>query len=249
MGNSIKKAPIFIGGLENSGKTSFLCALIEVAKSRGREIATFKPFDTGLLKRNADEAPGDGELFCRKMAGEPTEGLVSPYIAHETYPVEMALRRDGITINEAFLRERIAVLSGRYRDLFIELPPGLFTPVSEKKLAYEWMLSFSDRIVWIIHPIAGQLEHNLAEIDLLKRLQCQIHLVLNNATKITDQDLLFFQWGKIESFAAQQIEGMTPFVEDLPNNGETMKQKTIEAVPSLLNTLLGDCLPLIESKP
>ena len=245
MSNKFKKAPIFIGGLEKSGKTSFLCALIDVAKNCDQDIAAFKPFDTGLLKRNAEDRVGDGELYCRKMSGEPMESLISPYVAHESYPVEMAFRRDGITINEGFLRSRIKILFDHFRDVFIELPPGLFVPVSEKKMVYEWMLSISSRIIWIIHPTLGQLEHNLAEICLLKKIGCHISLVLNNASKIIDQDLLFYQWEKIESFTGQQIEGMIPFIEDLPSNSKIMKQKSIDNIPALLGTLFG---PMVRAK-
>lgn len=239
MSDRSEKTPIFVGGLESCGKTSFICALMDIAGSCGRDIAAFKPFDTGLLQRNAEDVPGDGELFCRKMSGKPMVNLVSPYVAHEQYPIEMAFRRDGITIDETFLRDRIGILFDRFRDVFIELPPGLFAPVSEQKLVYEWMLSVGNRIVWIVHPTPGQLEHNLAEICLLKNSGCRISLVLNNASKVVDQDLLFYQWEKIESLAGQQIEGMIPFVEDLPNNGETMRKKTADNIPSILKDLLG----------
>ncbi len=246
MNDKFKKKPIFIGGLERSGKTAFLSALIDVAKSCDQDIAAFKPFDTGLIKRNADDVMGDGERYCQKMIGEPSEGLISPYIAHENYPIEMAFRRDGININEIFLQDRIKILYDHYQDVFIELPPGMLAPINEKKMVYEWMLSISNRIIWVINPILGQLEHNLAEINLLKSLNCKFHLVLNNATKITDQDLLFYHWEKIESFAQQQIEGMIPFVDDLSLNNEIMKQKSIENIPSLRENLFG-LMPVEES--
>ncbi len=239
MNNKTKKQAILVGGLGKSGKTAFLSALIDVAKVCDKDIAAFKPFDSGLMKRNADDVLGDGELYCQRMVGEPMEGLISPYIAHESYPIEMAFRRDEIRVNEIFLQDRVKILFDNYKEVFVELPPGLFAPVTEKKMVYEWMLSISNQIIWVVHPVLGQLEHNLAEINLLKSLDCEFHLVLNNASKITDQDLLFYHWEKLESFAGKQIEGMIPFIDDLQDNAELIKQKTIANVPGLLENLFG----------
>ncbi len=72
------KSPIVVAGLENTGKTTFINAILQQAKKKGQSGSALKPFELGLLKRNANEAFSDGELFCKNMQGEPMETLVSP---------------------------------------------------------------------------------------------------------------------------------------------------------------------------
>ena len=111
-----------IAGLEKSGKTAFICALIKLAAKRHIQAAAFKPFDKGLLKRNAIEMLGDGERYCRYMSGDPMETLVSPYCANEDYPMEMSFRRDGIRISWDLLKQRLKILDDLYDVTLIELP-------------------------------------------------------------------------------------------------------------------------------
>ena len=73
--------PIFIGGLSNSGKTTLICTLIQIALKNRKNFAGFKPFDTGLIQHNADETKTDGEIICANMVGDPMNTLVSPYVA------------------------------------------------------------------------------------------------------------------------------------------------------------------------
>ncbi|MCP4756556.1 MAG: AAA family ATPase [Proteobacteria bacterium] len=233
-------SPIIVAGLEKSGKTSLICALIQIAFKHGLALAAFKPFDTGIIKRNAEERIGDGELFCRNMTGEPMEALVAPYIANEDYPVEMAFRRDSIKIDWNFIRERLKILGDLYNSTLVELPPSLFTPITEKKMTFEWLQESGSRLIWLIHPTQQQFERNLAEIHLLKSLGLNVHLVMNNASKITNQDLLFYIWEKIEKFTEQEMEGMIPFVKNLETDFVKLGSKIEENLPGLMDRLFGN---------
>jgi len=87
---NLKKPPFLINGLSNSGKTTSICGLIKIGLTRQQYFAGFKPFDTGLMKRNASEQLSDGEIYLNHMTGEPTEGLVSPYMGHVTCTLFLA---------------------------------------------------------------------------------------------------------------------------------------------------------------
>ncbi len=230
--------PIVVAGLSNSGKTTFICSLIQLGYQFKLNLAAFKPFDTGLLERNAEERSSDGDQFCGVMTGEPAETLVAPYIAHESYPLEMSLRRDGIKIDWSFIKERMRILNDLYDRTLVELPPSLFTPITEDKLAHEWLRETSCQIIWLIHPLLSQFEQNLAEIHLLKDLEIQYHLVMNNASKNTNQDLLFYVWEKIEKFSGQQLEGMIPYLRHPDNLFVKLGSKLEENLPSIINRLL-----------
>ncbi|MCG8335745.1 MAG: dethiobiotin synthase [Proteobacteria bacterium] len=230
--------PIVVGGLESSGKTSLICSLLKMAEANGNSCAGFKPFDKGLLKRNAADQQGDGEKFCGLMKNEPMETLVSPYCAHEDYPLEMSFRRDGIGISWNIIKERIAILDETYDKTYIELPSSLLSPVTEESMIIDWLKELQAPIIWMIHPLQDQFYRNLYETKLLKDSGLDYTLVFNNASQITDQDLLFYTWEKIESFAGQEAAGMIPFVPALNESFDHMVEKLKEFLPDVVDSVL-----------
>ena len=235
----LKNPPILIAGLPQAGKTAFICAMIRLAEKRGLKAAAIKPFDTGLLNRNAREQLRDGELICKIMGGDPTESLVAPYVAHEDYPLEMALRRDGVKIEWEKIYERLLLLDEQYDLTFLECPASLFTPLNEEKSAHEWVADLGQEIVWITHPVQEQFTHNLAEIQLIKNLDLQVYYLLNNASKIKDQDLLFYIWEKLESVTQQTMAGMIPFDRDIDNTFENLAGLIEDSIPATVEALFS----------
>lgn len=229
---------VVVAGLSRCGKTAFICALMQLGRRSGIELAALKPFDVGLIRRNALEEISDGELFCQNMTGDPMEILVSPYVANEFYPIEMAFRRDGIKINWGFLKERLSILNDLYSATLIELPGSLYTPITEKKMGFDWLQESDNRGVYLINPVAEQFEQNLAEIALLKRLNLEIDLVINNTAPVQNQDLLLYIWEKIEQLAEQQIVGMIPYVRNLGHDFARLGDKTAAAIPGLIDRLI-----------
>ena len=231
--------PVMIAGLEKSGKTTFICAVARLAKQKNMDIAGFKPFDIGLLDINAKEARSDGELICQNMEGNPSQTLVSPYMAHEIYPFEMAFRRDGIRIDWGIVAEHLQVLSQRYDQTLIELPPGLFMPLNEKKMVFDWVKETGNSLIWLLQPQVDQFHRNLAEINHLKNLGIRFHLVINNTVQIFDQDLLFYVWDKIEKFTDQEVVGMIPYVKGLTEDFEKIGHEIDRNISGLIKTVLN----------
>ena len=229
---------ILVGGLGKSGKTTFICSLLNLAKQKGKNFAGFKPFDVGLLEHNAREEKSDGELICDFMQGEPMVTLVSPYLAHESYPVELSFRRDGIRIDWNFINDRMKLLDQLYDKTLIEMPPGLLTSLTEDKMAYQWGKEVSKQVIWMIRPEQHLLESNLSQINLLQTAGFTIFLVFNNCSKKFDQDLIFYFWEKLEKFADQQLEGMIPYFEKPLENLDPFNEKLQENLPTLINYLL-----------
>ncbi len=231
------KSPIVIGGLKKSGKTSLICSFLQMAEEKGMSCAGFKPFDKGLLKRNALEEFADGEKFCRLMKGEPMETLVSPYCAHEDYPLEMSFRRDGIGISWNIIKQRMEILEEAYDQTFIELPSSLLTPVTEETMIIDWLKELKSEIIWIIHPQQNQFYRNLLELKLLKDSGLSVTLVFNNASQIIDQDLLFYSWEKIEKYTGQEAVGMIPFVPTLDVTYDRLVDKVKEFLPDFVEAV------------
>ncbi len=232
------KSPVLIGGFEKTGKTSFIRALLRIAAQKKLNYAAFKPFDTGILKLNAEEMQSDAELICLDMKGNPMETLVTPYFANEAYPIELSFRRDGIKIKETYIQERLKILDDLYDYTLVELPPSLFMPVTDKVMVCDWIKELGSPLVWLIHPLDEQFTHNLAEIHFLKSLGIDFHLVLNNVSGIRDQDLLFYIWEKIEAFADQEFAGMIPYIKEIDSSLENFEKGVAENIPKLLDELI-----------
>lgn len=230
--------PIFFGGLPGAGKTTLICTLIQIALNDEKRFAGFKPFDTGLIQHNANETQMDGELICANMTGDPMGALVSPYIAHENYPHEMAFRRDGIRVDWNFIQKRIEILNDNYHQTLIELPPSLFTPITEQKMVIDWLAESKNSIIWVINPVREEFSQNLTEIQHLKSSGIPFDLVINNASKIMDQDLLYYIWEKVEEFAEIELFGMIPFIKNLDFNYKKPIPMIEKFTPDLIKKFL-----------
>lgn len=239
MTDNEKRPPVVIAGLNNAGKTTFICTLIQLGYRSNLNLAALKPFDNSLLYRNAEELPSDGALFCQQMTGDPMETLVSPYIAHEQYPIEMAFRRDGIGINMGFLNERLGILGDLYDLTLLELPGGICTPIKEEKTVSNWLTELKYRVIMVLNSAGDQFEQNLAQITLLKGLNLEMELVINNTAPIEDQDLLFYMWEKYEQLAELEIAGMIPYIRDLEQDYTQMTDKLASALPNLIGSLFN----------
>ncbi len=234
------KSPIIIAGLESTGKTSFICSLLQLGKERQLNGAGFKPFDSGLLKRNAVEQLGDGELFCLQMVGEPAETLVSPYCAHEDYPLEMSLRRDGINIKWSLVQERMKLLNDLYDFTCIELPGSLFTPITEEMMVIDWLKNLEGEIIWMFHPEQYRFNQNLSELKCLMALDLDFSVVFNNVTPQIDQDLLFYIWEKTEKFTVREAAGMLPYVGKQQTIYPELGSKIEDNLSALLESFIAD---------
>gem|GEM_PF-2190785 len=237
MSDKVKRLPLFVGGLSGAGKTTFCCAMLRLAQEYGLKAGGFKPFDVGLLERNAKEQFHDGQLFCQNMPDDPNENLVSPYLAHERYPIEMAFRRDGIRIDWKLVQQRLQIFNQTYDRTFLELPGGLHEPLAKDIILIDWMKQVGRQAVWIIQPKLSLFEHNLMELKLLKEEGFKLHIVINNLAKTIDPDLLFYMWQKIEDVLDQQLEGMIPFIPSWKSGKRLMIVAMEENLPNLIRSV------------
>ena len=113
-------------------------------------------------------------------------------------------------------------------------------PITEKKQYYEWMLSFSNTIFWVMDFNVDQFPHNLAELHHLRKLGCDITLIFNNSRKLQDQDLMFYLWEKMESNLEMQAVGIIPYIENLSENTEGLVNKMEDNMGALIESVLND---------
>lgn len=204
------KKPLFITGDVHSGKTLLIKGLLSGLTQSKQNPAAFKPFDTGLIRQNALEQELDCEAFAQLMSGEPSSNWITPFLANEPYPVEMALRRDGLKIDWRLVHSRQKSLSDHYSHLIIETPPGLATPLDEEHQVLDWLVKEKAEVLYLVEPQSGGLNAALLEVEQLERSGLQYHLLFNNRSRLLDGDLMFYQWEKLEAASNRQAIGMLP---------------------------------------
>ena len=229
---SKEQKPFVIAGLQSAGKTNLILSMIAYGKSQGRNYAAFKPFDLGIITANATESDTDSEKFCEAMAHEPMTTLVTPYIAHEEYPIEMSFRRDGIKVDPKLLESRLHVLNQTYDQTLIELPSGIMTPITESINSLEWAKELQAPLLYLLSPVLGAFEAQMAEIQILKESGLEFSFAFNNPVQPKDADYQFYLWEAVEKLTGLQAEGMFPFVDEV--NEANLADALSEHLPQLI---------------
>jgi dethiobiotin synthetase len=109
------------------GKTHFAEALLRALQAHGTKVAGIKPIESGVEDPSATDAArlARASTFHVKRFGYAFEEGVSPHLA---------ARRSGETIDTAKLRDEIAAACRQVDLLLVELPGGLFSPVTATEL-------------------------------------------------------------------------------------------------------------------
>jgi len=229
---------IVIAGCLASGKTSILCALIQiVARKYNQQIAGFKPFDNGLIRNYAKEEFFDGELIQKAMTTPPHITMISPYVANENYPIEMAFKRDGIQVDWEFVQNCLNVLHSTYDGVLIEAPPGLYTPITEGKNFFHWLPKISRKVIWIVCPGKTAFELNFSYLEHLRYHHFQVQIIINNANKFKDQELLFYFWKKLEEYSSFPVVGMIPYFKELQDDRDGFACKVEDNLKEMIEKL------------
>lgn len=231
-----KHKKILVSGLQGSGKTNLILSLLSKSKIEGRGLGAFKPFDKGLLAKNATESATDAELFAALMEKEPMTTLITPYMAHESYPLEMSYRREGIKVDFEHVRTRLQVLCQTYSQVWIELPESLMSPLVEGRTVLDWAKEQKAPLVHVINPMPETFGWELAEINALVESGLELYMVINNPNQPQDADYLFYLWETIEKQTGLQIEGMHPHLIDADD--ETRIEALAKHLPNLTDRFL-----------
>lgn len=218
------KTTLYVAGLPKVGKSLLIQGLIHLLHSQGHNPGGSKPFDVGLIQKNAQDLTLDAQSFAESMQGEPSTNWITPYFGNENYPIEMALRRDGIQVNWKILQQRQHSLATHYNPILVETPGGLCAPITEQIQVIDWLITEQAHLIYLICPKAKRLNETLLEIRLLQESKLEYSLVFNHPGPIKDGDFLFFQWEKVEAAANKQALGM------LPNITEPDPHKVAQAI-------------------
>ncbi len=106
------------------GKTHVSCALVRCAAERGQVIG-YKPIESGVdgsSITDAERLTAASSFHVKRLPGHRLRAALSPHLA---------ARLEGVTIEWDPIARFITDLRAKDVDVLVELPGGLFTPVTE----------------------------------------------------------------------------------------------------------------------
>jgi dethiobiotin synthetase len=131
------------------GKTHLTTALATLAGQTREDavVAAWKPIESGVGSDPTDhDALREASSFHVKQDLDLLYGLAAPISPH------LAARREGVTIDLAPVVERARLLRARAHLVLVELPGGLFTPLSDDALNIDLLRALAPTATILVAP-------------------------------------------------------------------------------------------------
>jgi dethiobiotin synthetase len=133
-------------GIGNTHLTTGLATLAQRSRE-GAVVAAWKPIESGVGTGPTDHAAlRDASTFHVKQDLDLLYGLVAPISPH------LAARQEGVAIDLAPVLERAQLLRARADLVLVELPGGLFTPLSEDLLNLDLLRALAPAATILVAP-------------------------------------------------------------------------------------------------
>lgn len=150
---------LFISGTDTGvGKTAVAAALARQLRAAGKDVAYFKPVQTGV----AEEEVGDAQFVAAQAAVPVHEGQRLPA---PLAPAEAA-RQAGTEIDLGPLLATARELATRHEVLLVEGAGGLLVPLDEAESMADFCSRLGARLVLVARPGLGTLNHTALSLHL-----------------------------------------------------------------------------------
>jgi len=216
---------ILVAGLKNAGKTSLITAILESGKEKNLRIGAAKFFDGNLSRMNQEEKLTDAEKILRVIEPKAGINLITPYHSYGNFPLEFSFQFDYIAVDLTVAEKNLRILQNNYDPLLLETPPSLYMPITEQSFTLDWMKTIGKKVFWVACIEEDNLPANLSELEHLKRNGFEVRIILNNAGKIQNAELLFYFWTKMEQSTGYPVLGMIPFIDNPEENRTNFREK------------------------
>jgi len=168
---------IFITGIDTDiGKTFVSLGICLNIKSKGIDVAYFKPFQSGAYQQNETlKAPDVVEIlkYCNIPCGYSylLKGEVSPYLAAKMSNIEIDIKKaTDDTLN----------FSKNHDFTVIEGAGGLYCPIYKDITFANFIQKLNTEILIVTTPDLGRINHTLMTIDCAKKFGIKIKGIIIN---------------------------------------------------------------------
>ena len=203
---------IVVAGLAGCGKTFTILKFLAAANLvfPHQAVGAAKPFDTGLMTKNAREQTSDGEIFSAILAQQPNSTFLTPYLTYSSYPFEFSLAEEGNRLNYAFLEARLLKLTKFFKPIFLESPGGLATPLSPQTSFLDWSAAKLRAALLVFDLDPKSFSSTLLEAEKLKLAFPHAAVVLNARGDNPPPTWLDYVQNKLEQEMGLAVLGFIP---------------------------------------
>lgn len=204
------------------GKTYVSRGIVQELLKRGKKVAYFKPFQSGIIANT----PSDAEIVSDIRNKNLT--VKNSYITHTPSTPSISAKIDNVTINIDKVIADYAELSKNNDMVITEGSGGLFVPVNDDFLISDVIKKLELPCIIIARPNLGTINHTLLTINALYNLNIKIlGVIISNYPKDTKDPVITTAPELIKKFSSQ-FGGIR--VIDIIKNGQTDFSKTVDKI-------------------
>ena len=174
------KAPIqgicIIGNDTEVGKTTVACDRVRTAIAAGRSVGVFKPAASGCTGPDTDDVARLAQATGRSIPAD----RVCPYRFREPLAPLLAARREGRTIAEDVIQERLAWWYHECDYLIVETAGGALSPLTERWSNLDFAAAISLPIIVVVANVLGGINQAMLVCEAVRSRQLPIAEVVFN---------------------------------------------------------------------
>ncbi len=227
---------VFITGTDTGvGKTIVSAALARTLLNRGIDVGVMKPVETGCARGPKGLLPTDSEFLIKAARSKDPKKLITPYTMETPVAPCEAAEREGVEINDEYIRDCYLKLKERHDFMVVEGAGGLMVPIYQKFLVSNLIQLLGLPIILVSRPKLGTINHTLLSIHYAK---CQGIKILGFIVNRRHEAIHLAEEKSpiiIEKISGVPFLGTKPYIEDSLLDEEFIEQSA---------DLFSDLIPL-----
>lgn len=185
---------IFITGTGTDvGKTIITAGILRYLVRKGRNVAPFKPVQTGAEMTDGARRAPDLE-YCLKVAGlkpcSEDRARMAPYLYDPACSPHLAAEMAGDRIELARILESAEELNLRYEAVLSEGAGGVLVPLNEDETNLDLMVRLGWPVILVAHRGLGTINHTLLSLRALRDAGVTVLGLVLNATEEAPLDFM-----------------------------------------------------------
>lgn len=206
----MNKKTIFIGGLNNSGKTFWILNSLRYWNEQQQKYTACKPFEINTQSKKINEQDTDGEMFAKNSNIKYHPTVHNLYSCSTNLPFKFASSIEGYKLNFKLLEKNYQTLLSSDSNLLIELLDSVLHPLVDDFTILSWLKQKTTKILWLLNINSKKILWNFSELEILKNAGFQINILLNNYQKNCDYSWIEYIWKELNNKESCNVLGLLP---------------------------------------
>lgn len=218
---------IFITGTDTGiGKTIVAGGIAAALKKSGIDVGVFKPFETGISRKNGKWQIQDGAFLKRAAGVNDPDCLVTPFCFENPLAPYAAAKMENVQIDLNEIYAAFRKLTTKHQLILVEGAGGLLVPIKKNYLYADLARDLDLPVIIVARPGLGTINHTLLTVKAAHSYGLNIiGIIFNNYDNSDFGTAEKTNPEVIKEFSAVPILGETPFV---PGPGVESMRKAIE---------------------